>query len=248
MCGIAGIFNYRSDAAVDPRIVREMTRAMAHRGPDGEGCWADGPIGLGHRRLSILDLSPRGLNPMATPDGRYQIIYNGEVYNYLELREELKSAGVDFRTDTDTEVILTLYARLGPACLDRLNGMFAFAIWDRIERRLFLARDRVGIKPLYYVDTAEGLAFASEAKALFTCPGVSCETDVAAIDRYLTFGYSPGEATLFKGVRKLPPGHAMTVDANGPRQWQYWDVRFEPAADRSAAQTAAELKELPTRR
>ena len=244
MCGIAGIFNHLTSAPVASETVLRMTRLLAHRGPDGEGVYVDGAIGLGHRRLSIIDLSERGRNPMVTADGRYMIVYNGEVYNYVELRNELRAAGETFRTDTDTEVILALYARSGQKCLDRLNGMFAFAIWDTVERRLFLARDRVGIKPLYYVETPDGLAFASEAKSLFLCPGVACEPDVSAIPRYLTFGYSAGEQTLFKGVRKLPPGWAMTVDARGVQRRQFWDVTFQPAAGRSANATAAELREL----
>ena len=221
-----------------------MTELMIHRGPDAGGVHVDGPIGLGHRRLSIIDLSERGRNPMFTPEGRFCIVYNGEVYNYLELRREMIADGVSFRTDTDTEVILALYARMGSDCLKRLNGMFAFAIWDAQERSLFLARDRVGIKPLYYAETTDGLVFGSEAKVLFLHHGVSCEVDPALIDVYMNFGYTPGERTLFAGVSKLPPGCAMTVTSRGIRREQSWDAQFAPDHSRSVAQTGGELKEL----
>ena len=191
MCGIVGVFNWRTFAPVDRYTIECMSRLLVHRGPDGDGYHVDGPVGLGHRRLSILDLSERGRNPMFTADGRYAIVYNGEVYNYLELRTELISLGETFHSHTDTEVILALYARLGIESLGRLNGMFAFAIWDAVERRLFLARDRAGIKPLYYAETDDGLVFASEAKALFQHEAVQCDVDVSAIDVYMTFGYTP---------------------------------------------------------
>ena len=221
-----------------------MGGMLAHRGPDADGFHFDGPIGLAHRRLAILDLSDRGRQPMSTADGRFTIVFNGEIYNYLELREELRTQGEPFRTDTDTEVILCLYRREGAACLDRLNGMFAFAIWDEIERRLFVARDRIGIKPLYYALTPGGLAFASEAKALFACPGMRSEVDVSAIPTYMAYGYTPSDTTMFKGVRKLLPGHSMVVTASGVTASQYWDVHYEPASGRTAADTADELHDL----
>jgi len=246
VCGIVGTFNFRSLAPVDERSIERMTRLLAHRGPDAEGLYVDGPVGLGHRRLSILDLSDRGRNPMFTADGRYAIVYNGEVYNFLELRRDLERRGEVFRTDTDTEVLLRLYVRLGPACLDQLNGMFAFAIWDTVERTLFLARDRAGIKPLYYAETPDGVAFASEAKSLFCQDGVPRTVDPSALDACLTFGYTPGERTPFRGVKKLLPGWAMTVSTGGIRQSEYWDVRFDPNESRGVEQTAAELRELLT--
>ena len=146
MCGIAGIYNFRSQAPVSQATLEHQTRVLIHRGPDAEGFYTDGPLGLGHRRLSILDLSDRGRQPMASPDGRYVLTYNGEIYNYLELRHELETKGYRFQTDTDTEVVLTLYAKEGRACLSRLNGMYAFAVWDSQDKQLFVARDRIGIK------------------------------------------------------------------------------------------------------
>jgi asparagine synthase (glutamine-hydrolysing) len=201
-----------------------MSDVMAHRGPDADGFHFDGPVGLAHRRLSIIDLSERGRQPMHTRDGRYSIVFNGEIYNYLELRQDLLAQGQTFQSDSDTEVLLTLYALHGARCLDRLNGMFTFAVWDRSARSLFIARDRVGIKPLYYAATDAGLVFASEAKALLEHPGVSAEVNRATIDTFMTFGYVPGEETLFTQIRKLPAGHAMTITDRGVDTVRYWDV------------------------
>src|SRR5919206_2116456 len=165
MCGIAGTINLAGGPA-QPAILQRMTDAIAHRGPDGEGYHTDGPLGLGHRRLAIIDLSPAGQQPMATEDGRFLLTYNGEVYNFRELRTELQAAGYHFRSRTDSEVVLKAFAAWGVAALSRFNGMFALALWDREERRLLLARDRFGIKPLYYRDDGRELRFASELSAL----------------------------------------------------------------------------------
>lgn len=231
-------------APADELQIAHMCQTLRHRGPDDGGVHCDGPVGLGHRRLSIIDLSERGRQPLSTPDGRYVITYNGEVYNYLELRNDLQQHGYVFRTDTDTEVVLALYATMGAKALDRLNGMFAFAIWDAQERKLFLARDRVGIKPLYYATTKQGLVFASEAKALFADPQVQTSVSMSAVRTYMNFGYVPGEATAFDGIRKLLPGHLMEVTANGFTQARYWDVSYKPDTGRSAEQTATQLREL----
>ncbi len=244
MCGIVGTFNFRSGARVDPQVIHAMATLIRHRGPDADGFYVDGPLGLGHRRLSILDLSDRGRQPLATPDGRFVIVYNGEVYNYLELRAELEGRGWLFRTNTDTEVVLALYAEEGKDCLRRLNGMFAFAIWDSVARTLFLARDRIGIKPLYYVQTHDGIIFASEAKALFLDPRVECEVAEPLIGTYMAFGYVPGEETLFRGVRKLLPAHFATIDASGFRTGCYWDVAYRPEPTRTVEETAEELRAL----
>jgi asparagine synthase (glutamine-hydrolysing) len=244
MCGIAGIYNFRSQAPVDRSGLEQMTAILAHRGPDSGGLHLDGALGLGHRRLSILDLSERGRQPMATPDGRYVITYNGEVYNYIELRAELESRGYRFRSDTDTEVILALYGLHGARCLERLNGMFAFAVWDRMERRLFLARDRMGIKPLYYALTRDGIVFASEAKALFASGSITPEVAVELVDRYMSFGYLPGEETLFHGVRKLSPGCWLQADARGVESATYWELQFARSPGRTADETAEQLREL----
>jgi asparagine synthase (glutamine-hydrolysing) len=221
-----------------------MVEVVAHRGPDDEGLFFDGLLGLGHRRLSILDLSERGRQPMLTPDSRYAIAYNGEIYNYIELRSELESQGYVFYTNTDTEVVLTLYSLRGPSCLRRLNGMFAIAIWDSVERKLFLARDRIGIKPLYYTETADGIVFGSEIKALLAHCDVRPSVDVSLIHTYFDFGYVPGEASLFQGIKKLLPGYWVMVDAKGVRCERYWALEYAPDMQRSADETAEQLREL----
>src|SRR6267142_230844 len=164
MCGIAGLYNLRGEP-VATRQVLAMCDLIRHRGPDDRDAWTHGPIGLGHQRLSIIDLSPRGRNPMANEDGTVQIVFNGEIYNHKDLRPDLIRNGHTFRSQTDTEVIIHLYEELGPKCIERLNGMFAFALWDERRRRLFLARDRFGVKPLYYTQLGDTFAFASEVKA-----------------------------------------------------------------------------------
>ncbi len=244
MCGIAGIYNFKTLAPANRDVVESMTEMLVHRGPDAEGLYVHGPLGLGHRRLSILDLNARGRQPMETPDGRFVITYNGEIYNYIELRGELEAQGYHFRTNTDTEVLLILYALLGPLCVERLNGMFAFAIWDTLTKSLCLARDRIGIKPLYYAETQDGLIFASEAKALFALGQLSAEVDVPGIDTYMSFGYIPGEKTLFRQVLKLLPGWFMTVSPQGIQRKQYWDINYVPNVHRSSQETADELRTL----
>jgi asparagine synthase (glutamine-hydrolysing) len=244
MCGIAGVFNFRSGTLVDQRAVRAMGIVMRHRGPDADDSYFDRELGLTHRRLAIIDLNERGRQPMSTPDGRFVIVYNGEVYNYVELRRELEKQGHTFRTDTDTEVVLTLFAREGLASLSRLNGMFTFAIWDAVERTLSLVRDRIGIKPLYYAETEDGIVFASEAKALFEYPGVRCELAESLIDTYMAFGYMPTHETLFRGVHKLLPAHLLRISRNGIRNECYWNLRWAPDRHRSADDTARELREL----
>ena len=243
MCGIAGIYNFRSHRPVDRDVLGRMTRSLAHRGPDDEGLFLDGALGVGHRRLSILDLSERGHQPMTTPDGRYTISYNGEIYNYLELRKELESQGHAFLTGTDTEVVLGLYSQEGANCLTRLNGMFAIAIWDSVERTLFLARDRVGIKPLYHAETANGIVFGSEVKALLAST-VFAQVSLPLIDTYFNFGYVPGERTLFEGIRKLLPGHWLLIGPKGIKCERYWDLECRPNFHRSTRDTAEELREL----
>lgn len=244
MCGIAGIYNFKTLALAKREAVERMTEMLSHRGPDAEGIYVQGPLGFGHRRLSILDLNERGRQPMETSDGRFVMTYNGEIYNYIEVRQELESQGHHFRTNTDTEVLLTLYATQGPSCVNRFNGMFAFAIWDAVTQSLFLARDRMGIKPLYYAETPNGLVFASEAKALFASGQVMAEVDIPIIDTYMSFGYVPGDTTLFRHVRKLLPGWSMTVSPKGKEVNQYWDLSYHPNTHRSAQETADELRAL----
>lgn len=226
MCGIVGKLNFDGREPVQPGLIRRMTDAIGHRGPDGKGEYLSGPVGLGHRRLSIIGLE-NGAQPMSNEDGTVWVVYNGEIYNYPELRRELAGRGHFFSTDTDTEVIVHLYEESGAACVERLMGMFAFALWDERQRALLLARDRVGIKPLYYVETATSLLFASEIKSLLADPAVERRFEARALDRFLTYYYLPGSETLFAGIRKLEPGHTLTVRDGRKADRQYWDLRFD---------------------
>lgn len=226
MCGIVGMFN-RSGAPAASAVLTAMTDKLAHRGPDGEGTYLDGALGLGHRRLSILDLSDAGRQPMETADGRYVVTYNGEIYNFRELRKELEALGCAFHSRCDTEVLLQAYVRWGKQCLDRLNGMFAFAVWDRQARELFLARDRYGIKPLYVTECGETFLFASEIKALAVHPAFRTDVDREALLEYFTFQNFFTDRTLFKGVRLLPAGSWMVVSAQMVgAPVSYWDYDF----------------------
>lgn len=212
MCGIAGF-----SGRYGPGLLEAMNRAQAHRGPDGEGIWHDPAmeVGLAHRRLAIIDLSERGLQPMHDAAGSLTITYNGEIYNYRELRGELERQGFGFRSDSDTEVILNLYRRDGLAALPRLNGIFAFALWDAAARTLLLARDPAGVKPLYYARTPTGLVFASELKALLRVPDVDRSLDLEALTHYLGFLYAPSPGTMLRAVRKLSPGHLLLIKPGG---------------------------------
>src|SRR5271157_1629585 len=205
MCGSCGKFKFEKNAGGEPALVRGMRDAIRHRGPDDEGLYCASQVGLGHRRLSIIDLRG-GHHPLSNENGTIWIVFNGEIYNFRELRTFLLEKGHVFKTHTDTEVIVHLYEELGPQCLEKLRGMFAFAIWDENTKTLFLARDRVGIKPLYYSLTDKALVFGSEIKAILADPAISRELAPEIIDRSLTFLYVPGEETLLKGVRKLAPG------------------------------------------
>jgi asparagine synthase (glutamine-hydrolysing) len=228
MCGIAGIV--RTDGApAGGELLRAMTGALAHRGPDGDGFYCEGPVGLGHRRLAIIDLAT-GDQPMASDDGSSVIIFNGEIYNFRELRRELEGRGATFRTSSDTEVIIRAYEAWGMACLSRLRGMFAFAIWDKRQRRLILARDRVGIKPLVYAWDGHRLVFGSEIKALLEDASVPRELDWEALREFLTLHYIPSPRTIFRSIRKLPPASYLVLDLGGaePKIHRYWDLRFAP--------------------
>ncbi len=246
MCGIAGLFYPAVAKPVEPARLRAMGEALAHRGPDGSGEWAAPGVGFAHRRLSIIDVagSPQ---PMVDADARHGIVFNGEIYNDRDLRRELEARGRVFATQGDTEVLLQGYAEWGPSLLDRLNGMFAFAIHDARTQSLFLARDRLGVKPLHYVELADGaLAFASELKALMAHPLLRRTPDVRAVEDFLAFGYVPDDACLLAGVKKLPAGHFLLVERGKPvpqpRQW--WDVSF---ADRASGGVAALQEELLAR-
>lgn len=226
MCGIAGFIDFNShnvDRARDR--AKAMTDAIPHRGPDADGFFVDGKVALGHRRLSIIDLSG-GHQPMAAAEGQVQIAFNGEIYNFQALRRELESMGHGFATRSDTEVILQAYLEWGEDCLSRLNGMFAFALWDSRSQTLLLARDRVGEKPLYWMRQGQRLAFASELKALRAGGACPDEIDTEALDAYFTLGYIPSPKTIYRGVNKLRPAHAMSVSARGVREWRYWQLSF----------------------
>jgi len=220
MCGICGIVHHNVTRRVSEHELLAMRDSLAHRGPDDAGSYLGPGVGLGSRRLSIVDLSQRGRMPMQTCDGRYHIVYNGEVYNAAELRHRLCGKGYTFRSQTDTEVVLYLFADEGPAMLDRLNGMFAIAIWDAVDRTLFLARDRVGVKPLYYSYEAGSLRFASEEKALFVA-GAPKTFDQNRWEELLCFRYVAGEGTPFAGVRKVLPGHYV-LWRDGELQSKRW--------------------------
>lgn len=226
MCGIYGYLSLKR--SIDPTILRSMGDTLKHRGPDDEGEMIsdDGDlcVGFGHQRLSIIDLSPAGRQPMSNEDGSICITYNGEIYNFRALRVELERKGHRFKSNSDTEVVLRLYEELGIRCLDRLNGMFAFALWDRHKKTLFLARDRIGKKPLHYALSSQGVVFASEIKALLQHPGVSREIDLKSLNRYLTYEYVPAPDSIFKSIKKLEPGHYLMYRQGTAERVQYWDI------------------------
>jgi len=228
VCGICGKLDFDRNASVAPALLKAMADAIYHRGPDDEGYYVSGPVGLGFRRLSIIDLNT-GHQPLSNEDGTVWIVFNGEIYNYQELREFLRAKGHTFKTQTDTEVIVHLYEEFGASCVEKLRGMFAFAIWDDRQKVLLLARDRVGIKPLYYSLTQSCLVFGSEIKAILADPEVKPEVAPAMIDRFLSFYYVPGEETLFQNIYKLAPGSYMVVKDGKSKVQQYWDLRFSSA-------------------
>lgn len=245
MCGIAGVLYRDAARPPDAAVLRAMGQAIAHRGPDAEGFWIEPGVGLVHRRLSIIDLA-EGNQPIGNEDGSVQVVFNGEIYNYRELRSGLEGRGHRFRTQSDTEVLVHLYEEEGERLVHRLRGMFAFALWDRSRRRLVLARDRVGMKPLYFCRDHEKLIFGSELKAILAYPGVPRRIDAAALEDYLSFGMVPGERSIFQSINKLPPAHAVSVSSEA---WhaapaRYWQLRFEPddRLDSEAWQEAIQAK------
>jgi asparagine synthase (glutamine-hydrolysing) len=244
MCGICGKLHFDRQST-DEESLSRMMAAMRHRGPDGAGIFRSGPIGLGHVRLSIIDLE-YGAQPIANEDGSVWIVFNGEIYNYQDLRRALSAAGHVFRTQSDTEVIVHLYEEHGPDCVAQLRGMFAFAIWDAPRQRLLLARDRVGIKPLYFYQSSRALLFASEIKALLTLPEVHRVLDEQSIDTFWTYRFLPGSSTMLRGIHKLLPGHVLVVDGDkAPVIRPYWDLQFAPTRDAITLEGAArELTDL----
>jgi len=246
MCGICGKLELGDDAPpVSVETLRQMLAPIGHRGPDDEGMYRSGPIGLGHKRLKIIDLNT-GKQPICNEDGSIWVVYNGEVYNYKELTSYLLQKGHRFRTATDTEVIVHLYEEFGADCVKQLRGMFSFALWDDKNKTLLLARDRVGIKPLYYCHTAKSLLFASEIKAILADSSVQAEVDPALLDRFVTYFYTPGEQTLFKNIHKLEPGCYLSVKNGQVKITKYWDLTFDKVA-RTFDEAVEELEHLLAR-
>ena len=251
MCGITGILASADGFALSEELIIDMRDQMVHRGPDDGGAWhsPEGRVALAHRRLSIVDLSPAGHQPMTNEDGSVWITYNGEIYNHAALREELERKGHVYRSHTDTETILHLYEEEGPRCVERLHGMFAFAIWDSRRRELFLARDRLGVKPLYYASLPGGFLFASEAKGILAHPSFTPDLDEEAFHHYLTFAFSPPPLTLFAGMRKLAPAERLIVRPDGAVHSEtYWDPMSQDLRDEVAQMSeddmASHLREL----
>jgi asparagine synthase (glutamine-hydrolysing) len=247
MCGIVGRYNFKSGRPVDAGLTKAMADLIAHRGPDDAGVHVAGSVGLGNRRLAIVDLSPAGHQPMQYPGADIWITYNGEIYNFRELRAELEGHGHRFHSSTDTEVVLASYVQWGDAFVSRLRGMFAIAIWDGRSERLVLARDRVGKKPLYYTLDQDGVAFGSEAKSFLADPRFSARPCLPGLSEYLTFQYVPGPQTAFEGVSKLQPGHYLIADRDGVRTQRYWRLRYDQKSplDEASAEEAvlAKLRE-----
>jgi len=242
MCGITGRFNYDAYRPVDRDVLVAMTDAVAHRGPDAAGYYLAPGVGLGHRRLSIIDLST-GDQPLANEDGTVQVVFNGEIYNFADVRAELIARGHRFRTGSDTEIIVHGYEEWGDRCVDRFRGMFAFAVWDANARRLLLARDRLGVKPLYYAEVpGGGIVFGSEIKSLLEDPEVPRAWRPEAIDAYLTLLYIPAPDTIYRAVKKLPPGHILVAEAGQVRVSRYWDLQF--TGDGNPAREEEYLEEL----
>lgn len=249
MCGIAGFTQFHQ-AIGDEEMLVAMGEAIRHRGPDASASYIEGAVGLHHRRLSIIDLSEAGNQPMHSHCGRYVIVFNGEIYNFLELRRELEQQSYPFQTQSDTEVILALYSQQGRQCVDQLNGMFAFALWDLEAQTLFLARDRIGKKPLYYSFKDDDIVFASELKALLSTGLIERNIRLDALYDYFAYQYVPDPKTIFEGVYKLEPGHWLEVSAAGHHKQQYWDLSFsnEPISEEDARQALREHIDAATKR
>lgn len=246
MCGICGIITKRSEG-FDEGLLSKMCRAISHRGPDDEGVWIsedpeNGKIGLGHKRLSIIDLSEAGRQPITNEDGSLWLVFNGEIYNYQNLRKQLIHNGHRFSSRTDSEVILHLYEEEGVDCFKRFNGMYAFGLWDRNRSRLILCRDRLGIKPLVYYRDNDTFVFASEIKAILADPKIDNEIDWTALGLYLNLSYIPSPWTIFKNIKKLRPGHYLVVENYNISVNQYWNL-IGQHHDRDHSSTFSQQKE-----
>src|SRR5580698_9286726 len=225
MCGICGKLEFSSEKRVSPTLLKKMADAIRHRGPDDEGFYASGQVGFGFRRLSIIDVEG-GHQPLSNEDGTVWIVFNGEVYNFEELNRRYLSKGHSFKTRSDTETIVHLYEELGEECFAQLRGMFAIALWDGRRKRLVLARDRVGKKPLFYSWDGRRLVFGSEIKALWEAGGISKEMDVEALSDYFSYQYVPAPKTIYRDVRKLRPAHYLVIEGSNIREVPYWDISF----------------------
>ena len=244
MCGIAGILSLDSTRSVPPERLERMLASIFHRGPDEAGRLIDRELAIGMRRLSIIDLAD-GQQPIFDESGRYGVVFNGEIYNYRELRNDLIGRGHQLKTHSDTEVIVHLYEEYGAACLDHLRGMFGFAIWDNVRRELFIARDRMGIKPLYYTQCDGDFVFGSEIKSILEHPAVKPSMDLEALSLYLSLKYVPAPRTLFTGIHSLPPGHFMRIAKGRVEIQRYWDISFtKPERILSEQDYADQLLEL----
>jgi len=242
MCGICGKVYFDSQRAVIRAELERMSQTLEHRGPDGEGIWTNGHVGLAHRRLAIIDLRAVAGQPMSNEDGSIWLTFNGEIYNFQDLRVELVAHGHVFRTTSDTEVIVHAYEEYGRECLNYFRGMFAFALWDTRKRTLFLARDRVGKKPLYYYRGHDRFVFGSEIKALLADPAVPREPDPTALDHYLALQYIPAPLTAFRGIRKLPAAHWLELRDGHVEIGRYWKLRYNPKRTISMRDAVAELR------
>lgn len=242
MCGIAGFIQYHQ-AVGDQATLKQMGEAILHRGPDAGGEYFCNWAGLAHRRLSIIDLSEAGNQPMYSADNKHVLVFNGEIYNFPELRKKAEQKGYQFKTHTDSEVILALYAQYGEACVEQLNGMFAFAILNNETRQVFLARDRLGKKPLYYYDDGKAFIFASEIKSILQVPSVKREIRLDAVQDYLFYQYVPDPKTIFNNMHKLEPGHCLSISEKGTVKRQYWNLSFNQVSDARAAELTSGLLE-----
>jgi asparagine synthase (glutamine-hydrolysing) len=242
MCGICGVISVDANERIDPELILRMRETLVHRGPDDAGLYIGPGVGLGHRRLSIIDLRPEGRQPLGNEDNSIQLVFNGEIYNFQELREELIKRGHHLRSRTDTEVIAHLYEDFGIECLHKLRGMFAFGLWDARQRLLLLARDRLGKKPLFYSFDGRRLLFGSEPKAILAWPGLAIEPDLEALDLYLGLGYVPSPWSAFKGIRKLEPAHYLTFSQGKIEVHRYWRLKYLPKIRMSAAEATEEIR------
>ncbi len=244
MCGIAGIYNFKTHNQVTEQSIKDMIAVINYRGPDGDGVFTTEHIGFGHKRLTIIDTSERSNQPMTSHYGPQTICYNGEVYNYVELSQQLKDSGTSFKTTSDTEVILELLRAEGVSALQKLNGMYAFSYWDQTNDNFLLVRDRLGIKPLFYKETIDGIIFASEIKSLLALEKNTNSVNTKLLDSYMSLGYCPSNETLFNGIKKVPPGHYLEIVDNEIQIRKYWDIEFNKNIDKGEKYYVKQTQEL----